>query len=294
VNREIRSNKRPDWLKVRLPQGRSYGEIKELLRGLTLHSVCEEAHCPNIGECFESRTATFLILGRVCTRNCRFCAVESGRPTELDEREPERVAEAVKTLQLRHVVVTSVTRDDLDDGGAGIFAETVRQIRAAAPGCSVEVLIPDFKGSVSALETVVRACPDILNHNVETVVRLSRIVRPQASYDRSVELLYQAKQIDRNTTTKSGLMVGLGETVEELLEAMHDMREAECDILTIGQYLSPSKRHVPVEKYYSPAEFERLRTEGERMGFGHVEAGPLVRSSYHARQQLEGMKRSDA
>lgn len=293
MNREIRSNKRPDWLKVRLPQGRSYGEIKELLRGLTLHSVCEEAHCPNIGECFESRTATFLILGRVCTRNCRFCAVESGRPTELDEREPERVAEAVKTLQLRHVVVTSVTRDDLDDGGAGIFAETVRQIRAAAPGCSVEVLIPDFKGSVSALETVVRACPDILNHNVETVVRLSRIVRPQASYDRSVELLYQAKQIDRNTTTKSGLMVGLGETVEELLEAMHDMREAECDILTIGQYLSPSKRHVPVEKYYSPAEFERLRAEGERMGFGHVEAGPLVRSSYHARQQLEGMKRSD-
>lgn len=289
---EETSARRPDWLKVRLPQGPGYGEIKGLLRGLTLHSVCEEAHCPNIGECFESRTATFLILGRVCTRNCRFCAVESGRPTEMDLQEPERVAEAVKTLQLRHVVVTSVTRDDLDDGGAGMFAETIHQVRAAVPECSIEVLIPDFKGSASALETVVRGRPDILNHNVETVARLSRAVRPQASYDRSVELLYRAKQIDRSTTTKSGVMVGLGETLEEVLEAMHDIREAECDILTIGQYLSPSKQHLPVEKFYSPAEFEYLRSEGERMGFGHVEAGPLVRSSYHARLQLEGMKRS--
>lgn len=285
-------NKRPDWLKVRLPQGPGYGEIKSLLRGLTLHSVCEEAHCPNIGECFESRTATFLILGRVCTRNCRFCAVESGRPTETDLQEPERVAEAVKTLQLRHVVVTSVTRDDLADGGAGIFAETIRQVRAAVPHCSIEVLIPDFKGSESALEAVVRARPDILNHNVETVARLSRTVRPQASYDRSVELLYRARQIDPGVVTKSGLMVGLGETVEEVLEVMHDLREAECDILTIGQYLSPSKQHLPVEKFYSPAEFEYFRLQGERMGFGHVEAGPLVRSSYHARLQLEGMKGS--
>ena len=286
---EQETTKRPDWLKVRMPQGPNYGEIKGLLRGLTLHSVCEEAHCPNIGECFESRTATFLILGRVCTRNCRFCAVESGRPTELDLAEPERVAQATSTLQLRHVVVTSVTRDDLEDGGSDIFAETVRRVRELVPGCSIEVLIPDFQGSEASLETVVRARPDILNHNVETVARLSPLVRPKANYERSIEVLYHARQMDATIVTKSGVMVGLGETMDEVLEAMRDLREADCNILTIGQYLSPSKQHLPVQRYCSPEEFAHLRAEGERMGFGHVEAGPLVRSSYHAKMQLEGM-----
>ncbi len=224
---EQETTKRPDWLKVRMPQGPNYGEIKGLLRGLTLHSVCEEAHCPNIGECFESRTATFLILGRVCTRNCRFCAVESGRPTELDLAEPERVAQATSTLQLRHVVVTSVTRDDLEDGGSDIFAETVRRVRELVPGCSIEVLIPDFQGSEASLETVVRARPDILNHNVETVARLSPLVRPKANYERSIEVLYHARQMDATIVTKSGVMVGLGETMDEVLEAMRDLREAD-------------------------------------------------------------------
>ncbi len=280
--------RKPDWLKIRLSLGPNFRDIKGLLRGLELHSVCEEALCPNIGECFESRTATFLILGRVCTRNCGFCAIETGTTNELDEAEPERVARAVESLDLRHVVITSVTRDDLADGGAAIFAETISRLRQYKPSCSVEVLIPDFQGSVSALATVVQAKPDILNHNIETVRRLSFEVRPMADYDRSIELLRRAKQMDEKKLTKSGLMVGLGETWNEILEAMADLRAAGCEILTIGQYLRPSKQHLPVARYYTPAEFSLLRDEGQRLGFRHVESGPLVRSSYHAKQQLKG------
>ncbi|MBI4321993.1 MAG: lipoyl synthase [Chloroflexi bacterium] len=280
------SVRRPDWLKVRLPQGINYGEIKGLLRGLGLHSVCEEAHCPNIGECFESRTATFLILGRVCTRRCGFCAIESGRPTELDWNEPERVARAVAEVRLRHVVITSVTRDDLADGGAAIFAATIERIRAHIPSCRIEVLIPDFQGSTRALQAVVAAKPDVLNHNMETVRRLSRRVRPRADYQRSLELLAGAKRMDGITLTKSGLMLGLGETWQEIVDTMKDLRLAGCNILTIGQYLRPSADHLPVERFYTPDVFTELKAQGERLGFQHVEAGPLVRSSYHAALQV--------
>ncbi|MBI2954796.1 MAG: lipoyl synthase [Chloroflexi bacterium] len=282
--------RKPDWLKVRLPQGPNYSDIKGLLRGLELHSVCEEAQCPNIGECFESRTATFLILGRVCTRNCGFCAIETGRPTGLDEEEPERVARAIQRLGLRHVVVTSVTRDDLDDGGAHIFAVTIAKIRAYHPSCTIEVLIPDFQGSGSAIAEVVRARPDILNHNIETVRRLSCSVRPAADYDRSLEVLRLAKDIDQTVLTKSGIMVGLGEAWEEVLQTMLDLRETGCDILTIGQYLRPSKGHVPIERFYPPEEFRELKEEGERIGFSYVESGPLVRSSYHAKAHVESTR----
>lgn len=283
--------RKPDWLKVRLPQGRNYNEIKGLLRGLELHSVCEEAQCPNIGECFESRTATFLILGRVCTRNCRFCAIESGRPTELDEEEPERVARAVQRLGLRHVVITSVTRDDLDDGGAHIFASTISRIRSYLPTCSIEVLIPDFRGVAAALAKVMQARPDILNHNLETVRRISPTVRPLADYDRSIQVLRNAKAMDDTVLTKSGIMVGIGESWEEVVEALRDLRQAGCSILTIGQYLRPSKHHLPVEKFYTPDEFRELKAVGEDLGFSYVESGPLVRSSYHARAQVEGLMR---
>lgn len=285
--------KKPDWLKVRLPQGPNYNDIKGLLRGLELHSVCEEAQCPNIGECFESRTATFLILGRVCTRNCGFCAIETGHPTELDQEEPERVARAVQRLGLRHVVITSVTRDDLDDGGASIFAGTIQKIRAYLPTCSIEVLIPDFQGDRASLEKVVQARPDILNHNIETVARLSFQVRPLADYDRSMELLRRAKEMDSNLLTKSGIMVGIGETREEIIQTFLDLRRASCEILTIGQYLRPSKQHIPVEKFYSPDEFRELKEEAEKIGFSAVESGPLVRSSYHAKAQVEGLISQD-
>ncbi|MHB1416412.1 MAG: lipoyl synthase [Chloroflexota bacterium] len=278
---------RPDWLKVRFSSGPNYQQVKSLLRGMTLHTVCEEAQCPNIGECFESRTATFLILGRVCTRNCRFCAVESGRPAGLDEEEPARVAKAVADLGLRYVVVTSVTRDDLPDGGAEIFAETIRRVRETQPACGIEVLIPDFLGSETALATVVKAKPDILNHNIETVPRLYRRARPQANYERSLALLKRVKKIDPSVLGKSGIMVGLGETWDELLATMADLVAVGCDILTIGQYLSPSPQHLPIERYYTPEEFRRLKEEGERLGLRHVESAPLVRSSYHAGRQAE-------
>lgn len=276
----------PPWIRVRLAQGPNYQEVKGLLAGLGLHTVCQEAHCPNMGECFESRTATFLILGPVCTRNCRFCAVDGGQPLPLDPLEPRRVAEAVRILGLRYAVVTSVTRDDLPDGGAAQFARTIRAIRQECPGCGVEVLIPDFQGSAEALGAVLEAGPDVLNHNVETVSRLYPLVRPQANYGRSLGLLKRAREIG-NGLTKSGLMVGLGETWEEVLAVIADLREAGCDLLTIGQYLRPSPQHLPIHRYYTPEEFERLAEEGRALGFRHVEAAPLVRSSYHARKQLE-------
>ncbi|MDP2663805.1 MAG: lipoyl synthase, partial [Dehalococcoidia bacterium] len=276
----------PPWIRVRLSQGPNYNEVKGLLAGLRLHTVCQEACCPNMGECFESRTATFLIMGPVCTRNCRFCAVDAGHPLALDPDEPQHVAEAVRTLGLRYAVVTSVTRDDLPDGGASHFAETIRAIRREKPGCGIEVLIPDLQGSALALETILEAGPDVLNHNLETVPRLYALVRPQASYQRSLELLARANEHGRRLT-KSGLMVGVGETWEELLEVMSDLRDAGCDLLTIGQYLRPSPDHLPIERYYTPGEFEGLAAAGQAMGFRHVEAGPLVRSSYHAHKQLE-------
>lgn len=279
---------RPAWLKVVAPTGENYHELKQLVRSQKLHTVCESARCPNIGECWQSRTATFLILGNTCTRGCAFCAVESGQPTEYDLDEPRRVAEAVAALRLRFAVITSVTRDDLEDGGAFIFAETIRQIRAALPDCRVEVLIPDFQGDADALATVVQARPDVLNHNIETVLRLYTLVRPQADYHRSLELLARAKEIDPAATTKSGIMVGLGETVEELETALRDLRAAGCDIVTIGQYLRPSTGHLPVLKYYTPDEFAHFTTFGAEIGFQHVESAPLVRSSYHAKEQAEG------
>ena len=276
----------PPWIRVRLSQGPNYNEVRGLLAGLDLHTVCQEAHCPNMGECFESRTATFLILGPVCSRNCRFCAVEGGRPLPPDPDEPERVAEAVRALGLRYAVVTSVTRDDLPDGGAGHFARTIQAIRRESPRCGIEVLIPDFGGTARALETVLKAGPDVLNHNVETVPRLYPLVRPQADYRRSLELLRRAKEFG-GALTKSGLMVGVGEEWEELVEVMADLRQAGCDLLTIGQYLRPSKEHLPIVRYYTPQEFGKLSEEGRALGFSHVEAGPLVRSSYHASKQLE-------
>ena len=283
---------RPEWLKVRATFGENFRQLKGLLRGLALHSVCEEALCPNIYECFEARTATFLILGDVCTRRCSFCAIANGRPAGLDREEPHRVAHAARVLGLRHVVVTSVARDDLTDGGAAVFADTIVQLRESVADCSVEVLIPDFGGSRSALERVMAARPDILNHNVETVPRLYRRVRPSARYYRSLELLQRAKEMDASVPTKSGLMVGLGETWDEILAVLADLRRADCDIATIGQYLRPTsaERHLPVERYYTPAEFQRLKDEALALGFRAVEAGPLVRSSYHARNQVESLR----
>jgi len=282
---------RPEWLKVRATLGENYRQLKGLLRGLGLHSVCEEALCPNIYECFEARTATFLILGDVCTRRCSFCAIANGRPSGLDQEEPQRVARAARVLGLRHIVVTSVARDDLSDGGAAIFAETIIKLREQVPDCSVEVLIPDFGGSRSALERVMAARPDILNHNAETMPRLYRRVRPSARYYRSLELLQRAKEMEASVLSKSGLMVGLGETWDEIRAVLADLRRAGCDIVTIGQYLRPTsaQRHLPVERYYTPAEFQRLKEEALALGFRAVESGPLVRSSYHARNQVEAL-----
>lgn len=268
-----------------MPSGKGYAHIRELKKSKALHTVCEEAACPNIGECWESGNATFLILGDVCTRDCRFCAVKGGRPSEADWREPVRVAEAAAAMGLRHAVVTSVTRDDLFDGGAEIFAETIRQIREHVPTATVEVLIPDFRGDPQALETVMKARPDILGHNVETVPRLYASVRPQAQYARSLGVLRAAKGLQRDAVTKSGIMVGLGETKDEIAAVMKDLRAVNCDILTLGQYLRPSLRHLPVIRYYAPEEFEELKQAGDSAGFDWVEAGPLVRSSYHAESQ---------
>jgi lipoyl synthase len=279
--------RRPEWLKVPLPGSPNYIDVKRLLRTHKLHTVCEEAHCPNIGECFEHRTATFMILGEICTRACRYCAVTTGRPLAIDEDEPRRVAEAVRLLGLRHAVVTSVDRDDQADGGAHIFAETIREIRRQAPGTSIEVLIPDFQGVWWALEMVMEAGPDILNHNTETVPRLARRVRPKAKYEQSLELLERAALLRPDCMVKSGVMVGLGEAWDELVETIADIRAVGTHILTIGQYLRPSLKHVALERYYTPDEFAQLKQIGLEMGFRHVESGPLVRSSYHAHEQTE-------
>ena len=275
---------RPSWLKVRAVQNGNYRQLKVLLRRSGLHSVCEEALCPNIYECFEQRTATFLILGSVCTRSCAFCAITTGRPTELDLAEPGRLAEAVQAMGLSHVVITSVARDDLRDGGASLFADTIRAVRRRVPECTIEVLIPDFGGSLSALRTVLDAGPDILNHNVETVPRLHRRVRARARYYRSLELLARAKAMAPGCLTKSGIMVGLGEKWQEVLAVLRDLRQVDCEIVTIGQYLQPTsgRRHLQVQKYYTPEEFAELREAALAVGFRGVESGPLVRSSYHA------------
>jgi len=273
---------RPPWIKARAPVGENYRELKDLVGRLRLHTVCESAACPNIGECWNRRTATFMILGNVCTRRCGFCAVEKGAPLAVDYDEPRRVGEAAATLDLRYAVLTSVNRDDRKDGGAELFALTVAAIRARVPGCRVEVLIPDFQGSREALETVLAAGPDVLNHNTETVPRLYRQARLGARYQWSLDLLGRVKQIAPGIPVKSGLMVGLGETDAELHEVFLDLARAGVDILTIGQYLRPSARHLPIARYYSPAEFETLRRAACGMGFACVEAGPLVRSSYHA------------
>ena len=283
---------RPPWLKVRLSTTGEYEEVRAMMRRLSLVTVCEEARCPNIHECWaRERTATFMLMGDVCTRTCGFCAVSQGRGGPLDPEEPEHVAEAVRELGLSHAVVTSVNRDDLPDGGAAHFAETIRAIRRRVPGCTVEVLIPDFCGNWEALDVVLREVPEILNHNLESVSRLYRRVRPQARYDRSLELLSRADAHRRRERTamktKSGVMVGLGETMDELRDALADLRKAGCDVATIGQYLQPHERRLPVERYYTPDEFESLRRAGRAMGFLRVEAGPLVRSSYHARHALE-------
>ncbi|HEX4744684.1 MAG TPA: lipoyl synthase [Candidatus Limnocylindria bacterium] len=273
---------RPAWLKVRLPSGPQVEQLRALMRSKELHTVCEEAHCPNMAECWGAGTATFMILGDTCTRSCGFCAVKSGRPTELDLDEPARVGDAVARMALQHAVVTSVNRDELADGGAAIFAETIREIRRRSPGTTIEVLIPDFRGVVDALDVVLDARPEILNHNTETVPRLYPRVRPQAVYTRSLEVLRHTKRTAPDLVCKSGIMVGLGETRDEVLATMRDIREQGTDILTIGQYLRPSPLHLPIERYWSPEEFDDLRAAGTAMGYRHVESGPLVRSSYHA------------
>ena len=282
----------PDWIKARVPSGENYHELKGLLRGLSLNTVCEEANCPNIGECWDQRTATIMILGDTCTRACGFCAVKTGRPNWFDDDEPRRVAEAIQGLGLEHVVVTSVARDDLPDGGASVFAETIRQMRQTSPGMGIEVLIPDFNGDDASLWTVMDARPDILNHNLETVRRLQKPVRKRARWERTLGVLDHAKGMARKigypVHTKSSLMVGLGEDRAELTEAFTALREVDCDILTIGQYLRPSLQHLPLERYYHPEEFAEMRVEALALGFKHVESGPLVRSSYHARDQVPG------
>jgi lipoyl synthase len=283
---------RPEWLKVRLNTTGEYEEVRAMMRRLSLVTVCEEARCPNIHECWaRERTATFMLMGDVCTRTCGFCAVTQGSPGALDPEEPDRVARAAAELGLSHAVVTSVNRDDLPDGGAAHFAETIRAIRRRVPGCTVEVLVPDFCGNWDALDAVLREVPEILNHNLESVARLYRRVRPQARYERSLELIARADARRRESgapmKTKSGVMVGLGETMDELFAALADLRSSGCDIATVGQYLQAHARRLPVERYYTPEEFEMIRSEGEAMGFAHVESGPLVRSSYHARRALE-------
>lgn len=282
---------RPPWLKVRFPASERFGELLALMRESELHTVCEEARCPNIGECWSRGTATFMILGDTCTRSCGFCAVKTGRPGVLDTDEPRRVALAIRRMGLRHAVITSVNRDELPDGGARMFAETIRWGRRLSPETTFEVLVPDFKGDEAALAVVMAAEPEILNHNMETVPRLYREVRPQAVYERSLRVLRRAKELDPGVVTKSGLMVGLGERVEELYEVFGDLLANGVDVLTVGQYLRPTPAHLPVRRYYEPGEFEELKAAALGMGFRHVEAGPLVRSSYHAEEQAVAARR---
>lgn len=280
----------PRWLKVKTSWGENYRRIKSLLDRFDLHTVCQEANCPNISHCFEQGTATFLILGDICTRGCRFCDVKRGIPLPVDEEEPKRVAEAVKQLRLHYAVITSVTRDDVKDGGASIFARVIREIRKSTPDCKVEVLIPDFAGSAESLRIVLQAKPDVLNHNMETIKRLYPTVRKGADYQRSLDLLRKVKGIDKDVIVKSGMIIGLGESWDEIIELMSNLKDAGCELLTIGQYLSPSEDHIPITKFYHPDDFSKLKDIGEKMGFAHVESGPLVRSSYQAKEQVEYVK----
>jgi lipoic acid synthetase len=286
-----RPRRRPAWIKVRAPSGETYEMVRSLMRGKALHTVCEEAMCPNIGECWGRGTATFLMMGDTCTRSCGFCDIKTGRPNPLDWKEPLRVAEAVRAMNLRHVVITSVNRDERPDGGAPIFAMVIRRIRQVQPGCSIEVLIPDFKGNRDALKIVMDAQPEILNHNVETVPRLFRKVQPQDHYEWAMATLGNAKQMDSLVLTKSGIMVGLGETFDEVVEVIRDLANLKVDILTIGQYLQPSKQHLPIERYYEPHEFDELKRIALELGFKWVESGPLVRSSYRAEQQVRELSK---
>ena len=276
--------RRPEWLKVRLPQGDGYSRIRSLVEKHQLHTVCESARCPNLAECWNAGTATFMILGDICTRSCGFCAVTTGKPLGLDLGEPVRLARAIHTLGVRHAVITSVNRDELPDGGAAIFAACVRAVRREVPDCRIELLIPDFLGKWHALDVVLESAPDILGHNTETVPRLYSRVRPKAKYERSLELLRRAK--DQGAFTKSGLMLGIGETDDEIVTVMHDLRAMDCDVLTLGQYLQPTKEHLPVERFVHPEQFDRFRAQALALGFRHCEAGPLVRSSYHAERQV--------
>lgn len=276
---------RPDWLKIKIPSGEEYARLKNLIIGHNLHTVCEEARCPNMSECWNAGTATFMILGDVCTRSCGFCNVKTGQPTWLDKDEPARVADAIRIMGVKHAVITSVNRDELSDGGAEIFAETIRQARAVNPEITIEVLIPDFQGEKWALDIVLAGKPDILNHNTETVPRLYRKVRPQAKYERSLQVIKWSKEA--GMVTKSGIMVGLGETADEVLQVMSDLHSWGCDIMTIGQYLQPTKQHLPVDRFVTLNEFAMYRTRGKAMGFKHVESGPLVRSSYHAEKHVD-------
>ena len=278
---------KPEWLKVRAPGSQNYVRLKHLMRDLKLHTVCEEAHCPNIGECWHHGTATFMIMGDVCTRACTYCNVTHGAPLALDPQEPEKLAHAVESMELAYVVVTSVDRDDLPDFGAGAFAATIRAIRARRPSCRIEVLIPDFQGHEAPLHAVLDAGPDVLNHNTETVPRLYRMARPGGKYERALELLQRARRTAPKIPTKTGLMVGLGETFDEVVQVLKDLRGVDCQILTIGQYLRPSVAHLPIDRYYTPDEFRELKRIALDLGFGHVESGPLVRSSYHAHEQAE-------
>ena len=282
--------RRPEWIKVRAPTGETYDWLKGLMRSKELHTVCEEAHCPNIGECWGRGTATFLIMGDVCTRSCKFCDVKTGRPLPLDWEEPMRVAMAVKAMNLRHAVITSVNRDERQDGGAPIFAMVIRRIRELQPGCTVEVLTPDFKGSLDALKMVIDERPDIYDHNVETVARLFRQIQPQDRYEYAMTTLANAKRLNSKQITKSGIMVGLGETFDEVLEAMFDLRAVGVDILTVGQYLQPTKQHAPIMRYYTPDEFAEFKRQGLAMGFRWVESAPLVRSSYNAERQARELQ----
>jgi len=282
--------RRPAWLKAKLPGGPHYHELVGIMRTQALHTVCEEARCPNIGDCWERRTATFLVLGNLCTRNCGYCAIAHGLPTELDLQEPDRVARAVQAMGLRHAVITSVNRDDLRDGGAGIFAATIRKIHEYIPPCTVEVLIPDFKGDAAALQTVLEAGPEILGHNIESVPRVFKIVRHGGDYQRSLQVLRRSKEWGFTSFTKSGIILGMGETREELLQTMTDLRMVDCDVLTLGQYLRPGPDYHPIDRYYTPDEFTELKRAGLEMGFRYVESGPLVRSSYHADEQAQAVR----